>query len=223
MASSKNRAFSGILVVSLLSLFLSGCSGFGLGGGNDDTVSIGTDFHTGTQGITLRFLPRAPPNTIYASTLGQENDINVLLEVWNRGAYSGPNGDGVPVALYLGGFDQNIIHLPTTLRETPLLKGKSIFNAEGEQDLVQFPDDTYAAGQNGAIVLPEESDIYSPDLQITACYYYETQATLMTCIAYDPYSITTKQVCTPGSILRGQGSQGAPLTVTVDAENVPAR
>ncbi|MHA2023136.1 MAG: hypothetical protein ACTSWQ_05695 [Candidatus Thorarchaeota archaeon] len=218
---ARTTTLFGIILFS--ALLLSGCAGFGRGGGNDDTVSINTDFHSGTEGIRLRFIDRAPPNVVF-DTNSVEDEIQVLVEVWNRGAFSGYNGQGVPVALYLGGFDQNFVELPT--RHSILeLDGKSIYNAEGEQALAEFPGDgsNFGFDYDGGINLPDQTDSYSPDLQITACYPYETEATLMTCVSRDPYSITTEQICNPGMISRGQGSQGAPVSLTVDAENVPGQ
>jgi len=214
-----------ISIITLYSLsfvalaFLSGCSGmgFGRGGSSDDTVSIGTDFHTGSEGIKMRFLEKAPPPVLYDSPSTQSNEIIVLLELWNKGAFN------TEATLFLGGFDQQIIGLPFSYGNgaTIDLMGKSIYNSEGEQRVVQFPYDNIG-GLNGWINLPPESDRYSPDLQATVCYPYETFANPNVCVSWDPYKITSEQVCTPGTVKGTLGSQGAPVAVTgVSAENIP--
>lgn len=220
MQPTMNRTI--LFILLLASLLLAGCWGFGRGGGNDDITNTNTNFHTGSQGIWFQFQSNAPPAYVYDTFGANSKEIVVLIELHNRGAFSGRDGQGAPVALYLGGFDQTIIRLPTAYFGTINLRGKSLFNAEGERAVAQFPDDSYNGGFDGSIMLPPNADIYSPDLQVTACYYYETDATVMTCISPDPYRITTQQVCYPGTVRGGTGSQGAPVAVSsVQAQNIP--
>ncbi|MFH1591411.1 MAG: hypothetical protein ABIC95_05800 [archaeon] len=218
MAISSPRTILIITIVLLISLALSGCTG--QGGRDDDVSSISTDFHKGTEGLRLQFVEKAPPPVIYDTpgTGGLGNpEIVVVAEVHNRGAVD------TDAYIYLGGFDNTIIGLPNEYEENPLpLIGRSIYNADGELRIIQFPTSNGADIAGGYIQLPPNTDRYQPKLQMTACYDYWTEASPIVCVALNPYRITNKQACRPGTVRGTFGGQGAPVAITgVKAEVIP--
>ncbi len=203
---------SAAMLLFLVVLFLSGC--VGRGGRNDDVTSISTDFHTGTQGVYMRFMPKAPPQVIYDAPAVVDNEIVVVAELHNRGAVD------TDVNLFLGGFDASIIDLPVDYGEPIRLIGRSIYNSEGEIKVVQFPSPRNP--NRGGIRLPDTTDRYQPKLQLTACYEYWTEASPIVCVSPDPYRITSEQTCRPGNVRGTFGGQGAPVAISgVKAEVIP--
>ena len=115
------------ILIFLLLLFLalnSGCSG------KKDTQKVIEELRTGTDGISLNFLPNNPPSVVYAD----QQKFDVVLEVNNRGAY--PQVDDPVTSLgkiYLGGYDSNILIVnPNFFDLKPIeLQGKSMVNLKG--------------------------------------------------------------------------------------------
>src|SRR3989338_9417229 len=101
------------VLLILFLLFISGCSYFG---GKETASDIYTNYHQGNKGLELRFVPGAPPLIVYdqpTSWIGDRSEINVLVEVRNRGAFDigttvsdRPYGKGY---VLLHGYDETII------------------------------------------------------------------------------------------------------------------
>ena len=176
---------------------------------------------TGTEGIVASFIAGQPPDKIYAE-LNSANNLDVVLEIRNKGAYpepgkgSGVNGLGPRFGrIYLSGYDEKIItnlDKPKDATKQDLsdlaLEGKSAINPNGGQDLIAF---TGIIDYNKLNV-----NIYEPILQATACYYYETETGPSVCIDPQPYS-TIEKVCQAQDL--SLSSQGAPIAISrIDQE-----
>ncbi len=177
-----------IFIFSLLLVLIvfSGCSSRQPGPSNNQ-------YHTGKEGITAKFSPGSPPDTFYTGT-----SIPIIAEVANKGSYD------TTVTLFLSGFDTNILSM------TPLspiqLSGKSRQFPEGQKVIKKITD--------MKATLPPGSDTFS-DLQVilTACYEYETKATLQVCVDPNPASGTEK-VCDASKPISLSSGQGAPVAIT---------
>lgn len=226
-----------VMVILLVVLFLSGCTYFGR---QSEGSTIDTRYHRGNQGIEMRFVPNQPPTVLYDDPIpdSRQNEMTVLLEVQNRGAFdvgkatgNRPNGEGY---ITLSGFDESIIaYLQPALGFIPIeVIGKSRYNAEGEIQFVTFPP----LGMTPSIIrLPIGVDYYRPNLLASSCYEYFTEASPMVCIDPDPYNNIEAKACRVGGILTSgrqrvatvegiSGGQGAPVTIrSVEEIAMPGR
>lgn len=192
----------GWLVILLLIIMLVGCARTG-------TREPQENWRTGSQGVRMIIQPNLPPPRIY-----DDQNLEVVVDLENLGAYDvGSAGD----AIYLSGFDQNIIlGIPTTGIQMPVMEGKTQFGPGGI-GTAAFRGQIRALGFR-------DVDKYTPRLLVTSCYGYKTVASDNVCIDPDPFtSARTEKVCIPTSVGMG-GSQGAPVAVsTVDVEPSPGR
>lgn len=192
------------VILLILSIFFSvGCNI------RQSDASTPDKYHVGNDGLKIKFMTGTPPTKVY-----ENDDLTVVVEVTNKGAYptsdSGHNFDG---KIFIGGFDSSYIAIsPTSVQLDSGLYGKDQYNDEGTYDT-----ETFTAT---SVSLPDETDSYNPNLQISACYKYKTYASPVVCIDPDPYSSELEdEVCT----VRDQslsGGQGAPVAVTKVEESV---
>jgi len=193
-----------ILIILFLFVFLTGCqslSGF-TNPYQDSTQTSYEDFRTGSEGLIMQFTQNMPPPQLYDS-----EPFATIIEITNEGTHTvGGPGDKI----YLSGFDSTIIQgIPLTGKQIPTIEGRSRYVAEPGLGMVDF---------RGTIrdISSLRMDKYPVIIAATACYGYETIATVPVCIDPDPYSTTnTQKVCIPESAILG--TQGAPIAVdTVD-------
>ncbi|MCX8147329.1 MAG: hypothetical protein N3D84_02585 [Candidatus Woesearchaeota archaeon] len=163
---------------------------------------IQQDYHTGTQGLVIRFLPGSPPRNLYKG-----DPLSIVVEYSNKGAYDINNGH-----LYISGYDRNYITFQNDRYLSLKAIGKNEFNPLGEiSNTVEFYDD--------AVSMPSFVDIYSPRFMVTACYKYKTEAFKEVCVDPDPYGVKpTRKVCTVHDV--NFGTQGAPVAVNYATEAV---
>src|SRR3989338_2302100 len=197
-----------VFALMLIIVFLTSCQFFGA----KETTregALNAEFRTGTQGLTMRFMPNLPPSRLF------DNERFVtIIEVENKGAL--PVGGSLD-RIYLSGFDPSII-TGIPLQGEPLLEleGRSVFNpTQGGIDAVSFEGQIQPLGP--------ATDKYNPTVMATACYGYKTIATANVCIDPDPFSRTSeRKVCIPQGV--SLGSQGAPIAITdVQVEPSPSR
>lgn len=185
-----------------LSLLLSGCTTLKSRGRGVDEFN----FHVGTQGMDLRFLPGNPPQKLYAG-----DPLNVLVEYTNKGAYNIVDG-----RLYLTGFDREYLLFDREEIVGFGAEGKSVLNPEGMiSEIAEFKDP--------AVTMPPETDAFRQIVKATACYSYKTFASPMVCIDPDPLNIEpADKVCLVQNV--GLNSQGAPVAVkSVDVDAARGR
>ncbi|MBU0536139.1 MAG: hypothetical protein KKE20_04185 [Nanoarchaeota archaeon] len=183
-----------MLVVIISLFFLSSCSG---GFGNPKSGEARTiDYHTGSQGLVLRFLPGSPPPSLYKGDY-----LSVVVEYSNKGAYKIQGGQ-----LYISGYDPAYTFFSPSYYTSLTAEGKSEFNPLGDLS------NTHEFYVN-AVSLPPGVDVYSPKFLVTACYKYKTEAYKDVCIDPDPWGIAPKEkICTVHDV--AFGTQGAPVAVT---------
>ena len=203
MSKRKMRGAGFLMFLVLLSFILSGCK---LGKSNTAVEEI----RIGNEGIVMSFLPNTPPDNIRVD-ISAPADIEVALEVKNKGAYPQPeDGIGAPSGkIYISGYDESIVFFPKKeeMLDTKPLEGKSTVNPNGGLDVVSFSD--------GKIITSNMVDIdrYEPIIQATACYEYVTIASSSVCVDPNPYTTANiRKVCQATDI--PLSSQGAPIAIT---------
>lgn len=193
------RGFIYALLVIIILLSAAGCSSGSRGNPKQGDIRQ-IDYHTGSEGIVLKFLPGSPPKSLYKG-----DPLNIVVEYSNRGAYDITNG-----YLYISGYDRNYITFMVDQNLNMNAKGKSEFNPLGEiSNTFEFSDD--------AVSMPSNVDTYSPKFLVTACYKYKTEAFKEACIDPDPFSTAPREkVCVVHDV--AFGTQGAPMAVTTAEE-----
>ncbi|MBW2992429.1 hypothetical protein KY345_04395 [Candidatus Woesearchaeota archaeon] len=167
----------------------------------------------GTEGLDMEFVKNVPPDQVY------DNDfLTVMVNVKNKGAES-----VYDAWFYLGGFDRTIVPFDIGVEGIPLSETDAI---EG-----YIPGKDELRGEEGEVVLtfgaqlrglPGGTDVYEPNIILTACYNYKTIANPIVCIDPNPFGVyTASKVCQPRTVSE-TGGQGAPIAVT-RVELVPSR
>jgi len=187
----------------ILLIFIIGCTG------SVTDQDIEEDFHKGIQGITMKFVPNAPPSKIY-----EGDHLAVSVELFNKGAY--PDTSNFQGKLEISGFDTSAISgswqggnsMPADLQ------GRSMYNPVGGYGIMTY--------ETSSINVPFDADSYPADVIIHSCYNYKTQASTLMCIDPNPYeAVSEKKVCSVGDKTLS-GGQGAPVAVTKIEEEVGA-
>ena len=160
---------------------------------------------TGTQGLEMRFLQDLPPRTLYDST-----EFVAVAEIWNKGGHDIQLGG---CFVELTGFDPNIMQGMVSRQacSPQLLEGKKPYNLDGVFEQVEFLSPT--------IKLPFGVHDYNPNLNLIACYEYQTIASPLVCVENSLYTISSEQKsCIVQDVSTG-GGQAAPVGVSyVDVE-----
>lgn len=166
---------------------------------------------TGTDGITLSFLPNAPQDRYLVGDI--EEKIDVILEVRNKGAWPQTEGENIMDRgkVYVSGFDDEIIRLDdrSKILNKDFLQGLSLINPDGGFDTAEF--------KGGIQAIDLLTDTYNPTILATACFPYVTKAGPPVCIDPEPFDTKREKVCSVGSTTLS--SQGAPIAITrIDQE-----
>lgn len=206
-----------LMVVIVIVVFLSGCSGLPRG----VETPRETNYRTGSRGLELSF-PANTPTRLY-----EGDSIDFLVEIRNRGAYPQFDEGGFEGYLWIGGYDPGVISLipeggtsdggRAELHTTGALEGKSEVNLEGGYSAVVIK------GQ--ALDLPQGIPFYRTPIIVTATYKYRTIASPIVCIDPNPRSANVKEkVCRVSEYgnIAMSGSQGAPVAITSVEEDVTA-
>jgi hypothetical protein len=193
------------LIAILILVIVAGCRGT-----SSRQIEAGDeDYRTGTQGITLRFLPFSPPDRLF-----DDEELRIRLEVFNRGATDIASG----ATIYVSGFDTSIITgIGSGGVSVPDLEGKKFYRPEGDFDTVEFI---------GMVrdLKSKNIDVYEPLLLVTACYPYETIADPEVCIDPDPFSTNIEDKVCNWQSSPSVGTQGAPISVNrVNVEAQPGK
>src|SRR3989338_7784575 len=185
-------------------IFIAGCQTKGT---QKQTSQV--QFHVGSQGLVMNFVPNAPPNRVYHT---DPSALDVRVEIKNRGALTVQPGD---VFFILEGYDPNIMPFLEYQQQNPKqeIPGKSALNPVEGIDFITWNNPP-------TINLPSVSDVYRPILQVRSCYRYKTEASPTVCIDPQPYAtVPTSKIC----IVSDQtlsGGQGAPIAVTRIEETI---
>lgn len=173
-------------------LLITGCGMFNRGGGPTTTISS-SEIHKGTDGIMIEFIEEAPPSELYENVGFY---ARALLK--NKGAFD------VKDAYLLLGVEKGYVEIKNEL-ERYSLKGKSVANPIGEQDVYEF--------KLKAKAIDKQSEQHKTAVFLTTCYGYQTEAVKEVCIDPDFYSLNPiKNACDVKDI--SLSDQGAPVAVT---------
>ena len=157
------------------------------------------DVYKGKEGISIKFVPGAPPDKMVATSDINSYEVGVVIE--NRGA---ADAEGV-VALIL---EKNFMEAAQKfLAIEGGVEGREKFTSGGIKDL-KFDVNTKALSKENYETNPK------PNVQAAACYKYQTKASAPICIDTSKYRGTAeKGACTESTLYFTEG-QGAPVAVT---------
>ena len=213
MSNKKALVGKAIAASLLVILILGGCRS----GGTRTATGFNENYRTGTDGVKIEF--RKAPTKFYAQDNNAlQDELRFDIEVFNEGAFPEPDTEeNIRGYVYLSGFDPSIIDFQDTYydinRDINLLEGRSIHNPNGGYNVLTFKGDV-KMDQN-------RIDKYDATLLATACYEYETHASIPVCIDPDPYATTEKdKVCTVQGSYGGGSGQGGPIVVSRIEEEV---
>jgi hypothetical protein len=199
-------------ILAILSLVLTGCTG--------SIPTHETNYHTGTDGITMDLVNKGSLDEIYEDT---NFAFSVALE--NIGAYDVVSESKAIITLGFDPFYIETLNVPndgiTTVGKSNVvvkgieLTGKSKYTPSGGKAFLYFP-----YFKTKAI----EGQRARPDTQLFAsiCYPYATTLSTLVCVDFDAYQGNERtQVCRQAD--QSFSSQGGPVAITnVEVENYPA-
>ena len=199
----------------ILFIFVSGFSCSLKKDSSKDPKKSAEELRTGTEGMSVTFMPNNPPATVYVEQ-NLPNNVDVIVELFNKGVYPQPE-EGKPASgkVFLSGYDQNILVFEPKSYDLSKksLNGKSLIDIRGGSDIMIF---------NGKVNLDNlKVDKYEPSLLATLCYNYVTIGGPAVCIDPDPH-LQQKKVCEAAPVVLT--SQGAPVAITrVDVNSLAAK
>ena len=175
------------IFVVILVIFISGC-------GNTGQAPTPTDYHRGTQGITMSFMTNSPPTTVFHG-----DTVPFIVEIRNLGAHT------TNPKIWLSGHDTKII-----VHEK--WRGKLVGDIEAKDENNPIGGYEPLEEKSIRIELPENVDSYDTNMKLTACYLYTTHASVQLCVDPDPTS-NQDDACTAGDMSLS-GGQGGPVAIT---------
>ena len=179
-----------LISFTLILILIVGC-------GNNDENELPDipDYHSGTEGLSMKFLTNLPPNEIW-----ENSDFIIGLELQNKGP--SPIDDGIIVVT---GFDPDYIMLNQD-ESAFELEERGPSYPEGGYKIINIPV--------RSIAMPEGSDSYSAGFTIRAYYDYQTEATATVCIDPNVYSLVSLNKACEVKEITMSGGQGAPVAIT---------
>lgn len=171
------------ILIILFLLFLVSCSN-----------QYSKDYSTGTEGIRIEMLDINKGDRFI-----QGQNLNLVLEISNQGRYDEPMGH-----IAISGYDPSAIFFSEPRKELPMLLAKNQYT-DGESKIIKLEE-------LQPLKVPYGSS-YKTNIMITACYNYQTKATLPVCIIpnMDEYVKGTSTCKIEPTSL---STQGAPVAVT---------
>lgn len=181
------------IALVLFLVFLSGCQvGFLQ---RKETMYL-PEVKTGVQGLELYLTPGSPPPEVY-----ENSKFNALFVLSNLGAHDIEDG------VYSVSYEPQYVYLAKQQAQGRFaVRGKSEFNPQGQEMLVNLNFDTKPLGQ--------QIQAYTTTITFNACYPYQTNAPIIVCIDTDITGKRSDKVCIP-KIQALAGGQGAPVAVTM--------
>ena len=180
-----------IMLLVLLLVFLASCRY--IPGQQKEAVTI-PDVSIGTQGVEVYSDPTNQREVF------EENPFTAIFTLSNLGTFDVEQGT------YSIGFEPQYVYLPKQQAQGNFfLRGKSIFNPQGEERQFTLRFDTKTLGP--------QIERYDSTITFNACYPYVTKAPLITCIDPDITGKVRNKACIP-QMQNLPGGQGAPVAVT---------
>lgn len=190
-------ALISILSVAMIMILLSSCQG------GFTTRQTAAPIHVGAQGLTFRFIDRAPPPTMLEGT-----ETPVVLEVQNQGAFNAQS------ALWTLSADQGFFEFTGDSDGAISVEGRSKTNPIAGKETVE--------SKVKALDLDPQRQTHDGTITATFCYNYQTNAGINVCIDTDPLNLANrKKVCSQGAV-SGSGGQGGPVMIdSIEADMIP--
>ena len=172
------------------------------------------NYHTGSEGIILRFTHDTPPPEVY-----EESDVPLLLELWNKGA-----------------SDVELWNIEVLLSTDPFYANTTLYEFRpsppptGDAGLFHGKQPGYRYGErlelNGMLHVNQVQGLrQAPTSQVfgTICYPYETSHGSTLCVDSNQYNQNRqRQVCQAETLTFHD--QGAPVAVTrIENRPTPSR
>lgn len=203
-----------IFIISLFLIFLVSCQATqGQRGKRGTQGPQKTEFRSGSEALVLSF-----PEGTFTKLFEGDNDVRLLVEIQNKGAYPQPDeSEGLDGRIWIGGFDNDILELSTedNRLDDKALEGKSPINLEGGRSAVLF---------TGSVsILPSGASSYKAPIVITATYLYKTISAPIVCIDPNPRTSNIREkVCDISKYgnIALSGGQGSPIVVSKVEEEV---
>lgn len=195
-----------ITTVILTLLLITGC--------NNRRPTIPT-YYQGTQGVEIDFLNNMPPSDVFEDSL-----VSIMLEIWNKGAYTVPDNEVVlnlrfdPVYFKRDDTDPNYLLSQNPEGTLKSISGRSDQWPEGEQ--IRLPLTKLKVQE-----IPGTRETPITNIELTSCYAYKTFFSEMICIDTDIYEVDNDPIC------RNRGTytysnQGAPIAINkIEVDMLP--
>ncbi len=195
-----------ILLAIFLLVFVPACK-------KQETAVVGKAFVGGSKGLTLSFLPGAPPDSVFDT----DNPFAISIRLENVGEF---NIDKVADAtVEITGIDpadfgvtKNDLHKDSsdTLTSASLDSAGKV--VQGSAAVIDFDNLQYKKKVSGTFSFP---------LIASVCYEYGTKAQSQLCVLKDLAGKTTEiRFCDPNNQNIASESSGAPVQVVSMSENV---
>lgn len=209
-----------IILLLVIILFIIGCNAVK----KEYTPTITSkDIYTGNGGLEMEFFENAPPQEIFENSI-----LPVGLRLYNKGAYDIKSGY-LSIGLendYMVLNDKSLKSINEKMDFSDSehiqfdLKGKTIENPKGEQEVVTFTIETKDLGK-----IDTQSQYHKSLISITSCYEYQTKAVETVCIDTDVYGLKKREKsCEINERGITLSSQGAPVAVTkIESEMLPSK
>ncbi len=189
---------TGILLLLAIAGCKDGSSIFGSGKKTQKNLITDVDIRKGATGLEMNFIPNAPPERVF-----EEGVFPVSLNIKNSGAADIEDG------ILVFGMENAFVELEKEeyKKGVPIsIKGKSVYNPQGDQDFKQLNAKTKKIGP--------QSETHTSTIFATACYPYKTIFGTSACIDTDIIGERKGQkVCAIKDLTFSEG-QGAPVKVT---------
>lgn len=163
---------------------------------------IDENYHRGYDGINMEFVEGNPPYRIYAPSGSLIDSYYIILELTNEGSF-----DVTDNHFIISGYDNNIFDIQESyFQNPPVLEGRSTYNPRGGFETLRWT----VQGTH----LPTGIDQFQQKFMVSACYDYQTTASIPICVDPNPWEYTSREkICTPDNV-PVSGGQGAPVAIT---------
>ena len=172
-------------------LVLSGCKGSSSGKSITDE-----DVRKGFDGLAMAFIKNAPPDKVFEQSI-----FPIGINLKNKGA------SNIEKGFFVMGFEKEYADAAgREAKETFDIKGKSIFNLNGDDEFITLNAEAKKVGS--------QSETHPSTIFATACYPYRTILGTSVCIDTDLFGKQLrKKACLAKDLLFDKG-QGGPVAIT---------
>ncbi len=185
-------------------LVIAGCNGTANKSITDEDVRKGVD------GLAMAFTKNAPPDKVFEQSI-----FPIGIELKNKGASDVQKG-----FLVLGFEKEYVDATAMEAKETLDIKGKSIFNLNGDEEFITLNAQAKKVGS--------QSETHPSTIFATACYPYRTILGASVCVDTDIFGKQLRKKACQAKDLQFDKGQGGPIAITKvevrmlpDADNDP--